>query len=400
MSARWLSIRVDLVSGRGQTYDPGPGRVFAVPSSTTFEDLALAIDAAFGRWDLAHLRQFTLADGTEVSDPESGIERLESPIGPIPKTKWLSARIGGSLRNGDQFRYVFDFGDGWTQNCVVEGRADPPYGPDDRPVITWGWGSLPDQYGRRWADDDGSSVQPPDPAKPEFHDQPDLAPIDIRAFRAAVLEADPKRLVDTISGVDLDHALQQVGAGLLRTRLEIPARTRNLLDPYLLSVLNRLTRRDWEGDGELGELILAVLQDASPEVRRVDLDELVLTESLDGAEPGVYVNSQTGEVAPAFLTDEAIVGEDVVVDVEDGAWIYLDEDQTRGHWQDMADFAATQDPRVRALLEEAIEGKGAFSRFRAAVHRAELAGLWTVYSDDRRIGRARAALIRHDLRPV
>jgi hypothetical protein len=35
MARTWLSIRVDLVSGRGEDYWPRPGRIFAATSPAT-----------------------------------------------------------------------------------------------------------------------------------------------------------------------------------------------------------------------------------------------------------------------------------------------------------------------------------------------------------------------------
>jgi hypothetical protein len=43
----WLSIEVDLVSGRGRAVWPRPGRIFAAARSHTFAELADAIDTAF-----------------------------------------------------------------------------------------------------------------------------------------------------------------------------------------------------------------------------------------------------------------------------------------------------------------------------------------------------------------
>ena len=64
MGARWICIKVELVSGRGRVLDPAPGRIMAIPPRTTFEGLAEAIDTAFGRWDVNHLCQFEFPDGT------------------------------------------------------------------------------------------------------------------------------------------------------------------------------------------------------------------------------------------------------------------------------------------------------------------------------------------------
>jgi hypothetical protein len=63
----WLSIRVELVSGRGADYWPRPGRSFVAARSHSFAQLATAVDLAFARWDLAHPHMFTLADGATVS---------------------------------------------------------------------------------------------------------------------------------------------------------------------------------------------------------------------------------------------------------------------------------------------------------------------------------------------
>ena len=71
------------------------------------------------------------------------------------------------LKPGEQFVYVFDFGDDWAHLCTVgPERIDPlttlgiePAGP----LPFWGWGDIPDQYQRRWNGDDGESRKPKDP---------------------------------------------------------------------------------------------------------------------------------------------------------------------------------------------------------------------------------------------
>jgi hypothetical protein len=116
----WLPVRVELVSGRGVDYWPRPGRIFAAARSQSFNQLATAIDAAFARWDLAHMHMFTLADGTQVTpldlwDGDAPDDSLDSE-----KTK-LSR-----LQPGEQFAYVFDFGDDWAHLCTVgPQRIDP-----------------------------------------------------------------------------------------------------------------------------------------------------------------------------------------------------------------------------------------------------------------------------------
>lgn len=105
MARTHLAITVELVHG-GHVGDlwPRPGRVLIAARATTFEQFASAIDDAFARWDPGHLHEFVLADGTVIT-----------PIMP------------------------------------------------ERPLPRWGWGSIPDQYGRRWNDDDGSRRVPKAP---------------------------------------------------------------------------------------------------------------------------------------------------------------------------------------------------------------------------------------------
>lgn len=170
MPRTWLSIRVDMVSGRGIDFWPRPGRMFAAARSHTFAQLAGAIDLAFARWDLAHMHMFTLADDT-------GITRLEQWDGDAPDGSLDDSLKLSRLAGGDQFAYVFDFGDDWAHLCTVEPeRIDPldTVGIVPRaPTAYFGWGDLPDQYGRRYDTDDGAA----DPPKPPKNPLADLPPI-------------------------------------------------------------------------------------------------------------------------------------------------------------------------------------------------------------------------------
>ena len=147
MARTWLRIRVDLVGGRGRGLDPAPGRVMLVGPSHTFEQLAQAIDAAFARWDLSHLHEFELGDGRRIGFPDDEF---------APELEWLDhaeLKVAREVKPGAEFTYVFDLGDDWRHRFVVESeKADPEeeYGlVPTGPVAIWGWGSIPDQYGRR-----------------------------------------------------------------------------------------------------------------------------------------------------------------------------------------------------------------------------------------------------------
>jgi hypothetical protein len=167
----WLSIRVDLVEGmHAHELWPRPGRILLARPGMTFRMLADAINDAFARWDRSHLHAFTLADGTRISIRGPWDEPDDDELDDTTTT--LSR-----LRLGEQFTFEFDFGDSWMHLCTVaEEKVDPHevYGEaPDRPVPYWGWGWIPDQYGRRWDGDDGESPVPP-PPDPPLSDLPDL----------------------------------------------------------------------------------------------------------------------------------------------------------------------------------------------------------------------------------
>lgn len=165
----WLSIRVELVEGRGDRFWPRPGRVFAAARRHTFADLAEAIDDAFGRWDRAHLHQFDLSGDRVLTSEHDD----DGPEGSEASTK---VRLS-TLEPGERFSYMFDLGDQWTHLCTVESsRVDPfeelGFEPT-KPLPHWGWGSIPDQYGRDHDEDDGETRPGPDPG---WKDLPPLHP--------------------------------------------------------------------------------------------------------------------------------------------------------------------------------------------------------------------------------
>lgn len=112
MAQTWLSIRVELVEGRGERLWPRPGRLFAAARGHSFAALATAIDDAFARWDRAHLHEFRLADGTRLTTPYGDDDEL----GPALDDR--RTRLS-RLRPGEQFLYTFDLGDGWTHLCLA-----------------------------------------------------------------------------------------------------------------------------------------------------------------------------------------------------------------------------------------------------------------------------------------
>ena len=78
---------------------------------------------------------------------------------------------------------------------------------------------------------------------------------------------------------------------------------------------------------------------------------------------------------------------------EPDRWLFLPSLGSRAVRQDMADFAAmiTYLPYAETC-REAIEGLGAFHRFRDLIYAEGLVADWHAFSDDRRIARAREFL--------
>ncbi|MCO1575537.1 plasmid pRiA4b ORF-3 family protein [Crossiella sp. SN42] len=101
MARTWLSLRVELISGRGTDLWPRPGRILAAAPTHSFAQLAEALDLAFGRWDLAHLHLFTLANGTNIGPLERWAD--DAP----DDTAEGRATTLASLQPGEQFAYVF-----------------------------------------------------------------------------------------------------------------------------------------------------------------------------------------------------------------------------------------------------------------------------------------------------
>lgn len=170
MARSWVSIRVELVEGGGQgPLWPRPGRVFAAARRHSFAQLATAIDDGFARWDRAHLHLFERSGGRLLTsgywdDPPEGAE---------PSSEVRLSALG----LGEQFLYTFDLGDDWTHLCTVgPARVDPVEVLGITPQVPlpyFGWGAIPDQYGREYDGDDGDTELGADPG---WSDLPPLRP--------------------------------------------------------------------------------------------------------------------------------------------------------------------------------------------------------------------------------
>lgn len=412
MARTWLSVTVELIGGRGEELWPYPGRVFAVGPAHTFVHLADAINDAFARWDRAHLSTFTLADGRVLTDADSAAELAASPDGPLRSVvDMASLKVARTVAPGEEFQFTFDLGDAWTHRCTVAAEKVDPVQTlgirPTRPLPYWGWGAIPDQYGRRWEDDDGEGSVPTAPA----HAHPmllgtwpgarEVADVDMTAVRRAVATGDVRAFVEAVTGCDVDDALQQLADGV-RMLWEHRHDEREAITA---SVANRLAMRDAPGDAVLRDELVSLLRETEPVGHPVpvDLDALALVQAMDAdVNAGGYVDLVTGDVYPDSAADPDEAGDDAI-DVEGSAdrWLWFDVADSRDGWDDMAAFAAQQPQAgLRERLQHAIEGKGAFRRFRDLVSDENLGRRWETFATDRAYGRCRALLADEGVRVI
>ncbi len=110
---------------------PPVWRRIEVPSSFTFRELYLCIQAAMG-WMNCHLSEFHV-NGKTVTQPSF------EPEGDFIDSR--TAKLLALLKEGSKFEYWYDFGDDWYHDLVVE-KIDPA-AELSKPVCTGGARACP-----------------------------------------------------------------------------------------------------------------------------------------------------------------------------------------------------------------------------------------------------------------
>lgn len=164
--------------------------------------------------------------------------------------------------------------------------------------------------------------------------------------------------------------------------------------------------RGWDGDEELAEGLDRAVAGGTDPLNPLPVDLELLSDVLEqglGEDPG-RLDITTGEVWPATAIEYALDAEtdDVARLAEPGRWLIVDPDGPDEAYRDMVLFVTTvSEPDPAGVLGGALEGKGAFRRFRNQLGRyPELEQRWYALSDERRRGRARAWLAEHGYRPT
>jgi hypothetical protein len=160
-------------------------------------------------------------------------------------------------------------------------------------------------------------------------------------------------------------------------------------------LLGQLRERGWDGDAELIEALEHVngRRTSTLAPLPVELDEVgeALTQQA-GSEN--YLDLHTGTVWFHTMTDFGIA-DDLDVDFSDETrWLFLEGEGSQDAYRDLERFIATvDDDDLAARLDRAIEGRGAFRRFRTVLedHPSEYTR-WHRFDADARLGHARSWL--------
>ena len=127
-------------------------------------------------------------------------------------------------------------------------------------------------------------------------------------------------------------------------------------------------------------------------VLKVDLDQLC--EALEDAsyEHDFYLDMESGEIIflSEYMEDKDSKRLKVRIEKDFGRYEYIPKAESYEGHRDMQDFIATvEDERVAELLEVAINGRGAFRRFKdVLLNYPEERERWFIFKDDRMEERA------------
>jgi Uncharacterised protein family (UPF0158) len=228
-----------------------------------------------------------------------------------------------------------------------------------------------------------------------------------RTLLAAIYRGDGPAIVTVLTGHGRDllqSTPQLTGDGLLcALAQQLPA-----APPLAAELVAIVRHRDWDGDAELADQLdppSSVPGQMPLRPLPVDLEQLAAILEGDPRDGGGRIDLTTGEVwpQPAFdyggITDMDDDDEDE--DEDTSRWLRVDCEGSRASYHDMAEFITTiHDPDLADRLDRAIQGKGAFGRFKNQLaHHPTAFDRWFRFSAERQRGRARRWLASNGYRP-
>jgi hypothetical protein len=196
-----------------------------------------------------------------------------------------------------------------------------------------------------------------------------------------------------LTGHDPGPLLQHAGDGLL---IAVAQEVEGAAD-LVPGLVQALAERGADGDAVLAEQLFAATIGPPTGRQPLAVDLEMLIDVLEGDLEygyGGYLDLTTGMAWPEMALKDNPPDDLEELDLDDERWLFLPNLGSHEAWRDMRDFAAEQsDPVMAERLLDAIDGRGAFSRFRRALDRhPEHISAWRAFSDDRRLGRARSWL--------
>lgn len=217
----------------------------------------------------------------------------------------------------------------------------------------------------------------------------------IRRLRAAVYARDGASVVGVLRDAVIAEVPQLAGDGLvIGLGQRVPG-----ADRLARSCITLLRERASEGDDDLAaELEAALGAGPQPLLRPipVDLDELADALEGDPMLSGGRLDLRTGDIGPGAIYASAVFVDEVDgEDDEEGRWLDVEPLGSGEAYRDMERFTATiEDTNLVELLEVALDGGGAFGRFKSVLarHAPDELKRWYRYNGDRSRGRARAWL--------
>jgi hypothetical protein len=210
----------------------------------------------------------------------------------------------------------------------------------------------------------------------------------VKELRGAVYRGDPS-IVDLVRGRLTDAVLQLAGDGLLDAVTHEVAGAAELATRCAAA----LTERGWHGDEELADQLNAAAGSSVTPLLRpvsVDLEELASLMEGDLLAGGGRIDLKTGECYPdSFGYQDDDVDDDN--DDQEDRWLYVQCVGSHDGYRDMELFIAALDkPEIADRLQIAVNGKGAFRRFKDVLSRwPEEFERYYLLSNERQRGRAR-----------
>jgi hypothetical protein len=215
---------------------------------------------------------------------------------------------------------------------------------------------------------------------------------DRQTLASAAFRGDGLAIVEILSGRSPRWLLQHAGTALLVALAQHAEGAADLVPP----LVDALRERDDDGDDVLAEQLTATTTGQPTGRRAVPADLDMLSDVLEGDLTygfGGYLDLTTGQAWPEAVFENE--PDDEAIDLEDDErWLNVPNLGSREAWWDMRAFVDTlTDISLAQKLADAIEGRGAFSRFRRVMdqHPDHVPG-WLAFRDERRAGRARSWL--------